>query len=49
MDFNQSRVTDATGELSFVDEVKGHISKLRSSEVKFKDVKVVSFEKFKSD
>ena len=53
MDFNQSWVKDVTWEHSFVDEVKGHISRskvilgkvVRSVE----NVKVASFEKFKSD
>ena len=53
MDFNQSWVIDATWEPSFVDDVKGHISRskvicgqvVRQAE----NVKMASFEKLKSD
>ena len=53
MDFNQSWVIDATWEPSFVDDVKGHIS--RSNVIwgqvvrKAENVKMTSFEKLKSD
>ena len=53
MDFNQSWVIDATWEPSFVDEVKGHISRSKVIWGQFvsqaENVKVASFEKLKSD
>ena len=53
MDFNQSWVIDATWEPSFVDEVKGHILRLKviwGQVVRLvENVKVASFKKLKSD
>ena len=58
MDFNQSWVIDATWEPSFVDEVKGYISRSKviwgqvvrcENESETENVKVASFEKLKSD
>ena len=51
MDFNTSWVIYATWEPSFVDEVRGHISKVIWGQVVrlVENVKVASFENLKSD